>query len=284
MSLAGVISRALDSSIVTEGAAAALGFLLDPLDSCFGFLLTPVHEEPAWALGQVLANEENHEPQRRADQEGHPPRVTHRQVVHHKNEEQRGDERATPVRPVDGDVDPAPVLGRDELVDGRVDGRVLTTDPHTGDEAGDPDPVDPSLRVPEGQRSHHATEQVHTQGDHEQVPPAELVGHPAEEECAGDLAEQVDRPDGEGHFRGREIEGGLLADEPFGVAGDRDLEAVQYPCHTESDDQTGVESRPAQAVEPGGYQAPDRSIGTIVPARPSQLFRGNCRHVSSPRK
>ena len=238
-------------------------------------------EETARALGKVLADEQDDESERRPHEEGDPPRVADGEVVDHEDEEERGDERAAPVRPVHGDVDPAPVLGRDELIDGRVDGRVLTTDAHAGDEAGGPHPVGPAVRVPEGQGGEHPTEEVHAQGDHEQVAPAELVRHPAEEEGADHLAEEVDGADGEGHLGGGKVQGLLLADEAFGVAGDGDLEAVQHPRHPERNDQVSVEPRPTQAVEPGRNQAPDRSVRFLVSVQPSRICRSCRRHFPS---
>ena len=68
-------------------------------------------------------------------------------------------------------------------------------------------------------------------------------------------------PDGEGNLGGREAQGLLLADQPFAVAGDGDLEAVQHPGHAQRDDQAGVEPGPAQAVEPSRDEAPDDPSG-----------------------
>ena len=110
-----------------------------------------MHEQPAGALGEVLAHEEDDEAEGRAEQEGDPPRVADGQVVDHQQGQDGGEQRAAPVGAVDGDVHPAPVLGRDQLVDGRVDGRVLTTDAHAGDEPRGPEPVDPELRMAERQ-------------------------------------------------------------------------------------------------------------------------------------
>ena len=242
MSLAGVISIALDSSTGPRTPPLAFGELLDFGDGGLGLLFPAVHEKPARALGEVLPHEEDDEAQGRADEEGDPPRVADGEVVDHEDEKEGGDERAAPVRPVHGDVHTASVLGRDELVDGRVDGRVFAADAHAGDETGGPDPVGPAVRVTQGQGGEHATEQVHAQGDHEQVAPAELVRHPAEEERPDHLAQEIDGADGEGHFGGGQVQGLLLADESFGIAGDGDLEAVQHPRHPERDDQTGVET------------------------------------------
>ena len=260
MLFAGVISMALDSSMGPEGAAPSLRELLDFRDRRLGLLHPPVHQKPARALGEVLAHEEDDEAQGRTDQEGDPPRVADGEMVDDEDEEERGDQRATPVRPVHGDVHAAPVLGRDELVDGRVDGRVLTTDAHAGDEAGGPDPVGPAVGVAQGQGGEHPTEQVHAEGDHEQVAPTELVRQAAEEERPDHLAEEIDGADGEGHLGGGEVQGLLLADEAFGVAGDGDLQAVQHPRHPERNDQAGC----GNATNRGGRAGPESGSGSIL--------------------
>ena len=271
MSLAGNDLNRLRLVDVTERATAALGPLLDLMDRAFGLLFAAVHQKPARTLGEVLAHEEDDEPERRTEQESDSPRVAHRQVVHHEDGEHGGDERAAPIGAVHSDVHPAAVLGRDQLVDGRVDGRIFTTDSHAGDEPGSPEPVDPESRMPERAGSHEATEKVDTQRDHEEVASAELVGHPAEEECSGHLTQEIDGADGERHFGRREVEGLLLADEAFGVAGDGDLETVEYPRHTEGYDQTRMEARPTQPVQARWNEAPDHSW-RVVSIRPLNCF------------
>ena len=96
-----------------------------------------------------------------------------------------------------------------------------------------------------------ATEEVDAQGDHEEVAPAELVRHPSEEEGSGHLAQEVDGADGERHLGRREIEGLLLTDEAFGIAGDGDLETVEHPRHTEGYDQTSMETETSSAGRGG---------------------------------
>ncbi len=118
--------------------------------------------------------------------------------------------------------------------------------------------------MPERAGSHESTEKINTQGDHEEVAPAELVGHPAEEEGAGHLTQEVDGADGESDLGRGEVQGLLLADETFGIASDGDLETVEYPCHTEGYDQTRMETRPTQPVQAGRNEAADRSFGWVT--------------------
>ena len=187
-------------------------------------------------------------------------------MVDHQQGQHGAEQGTAPVGPVDGDVHPAPVLGRDQLVDGRVDGGVLAADAHAGDEARDPQPVDPELGVAEGQRGQEPSEEVHAQGDHEEVAAAPLVRQPAEEQRPEHLAQQVDRAHGEGHPDGRRLRDCLLLMSAGDVAGDGDLEPVENPGHPESHHQPGVEARPAQPVEPGRNEAVDQVVAAVPAA------------------
>ena len=95
MSLAGVISMALDSSTSPRVPPLCSVSCSISATAALGLVLPAVHEEPPRALGKVLAHEEDDEPQSRAEQEGDPPRVTDGEVVHHEDG-QDGGERAPP--------------------------------------------------------------------------------------------------------------------------------------------------------------------------------------------
>ena len=159
------------------------------------------------------ADEEDHHPEHRAEEESDPPRVADGEVVDHEQGEDRAEERPAPVGAVDGDVHPPPVLGRDQFVDGRVDGGVLAADARAGHEPRQVEPVDPERRVPEGQRRQEPAEEVDAEGDHEQVASAPPVRQSAEEERAEHLTEQVDGPDGERHTGRRQVQRLLAADQ-----------------------------------------------------------------------
>jgi hypothetical protein len=84
---------------------------------------------------------------------------------------------APPVRPVDRDVDAPAVLGRDQLVDRRVDRRVLPADTGSGDES--------AHEVPHGvhrERRQDGADQVDEQRENEQLLAAEAVGELTEEQ------------------------------------------------------------------------------------------------------
>ena len=83
--------------------------------------------------------------------------------------------------------------------------------PGAGDEPGDvqeDDPAGPGTRVSRGQA---AADQVHPEGDHEQLAPAQPVRQPAEEQCAEDLADQVDRARCGDRGRGQVQRAGLVS-------------------------------------------------------------------------
>src|SRR5579871_2437508 len=63
-------------------------------------------------------------------------------------------------------------------------------------------------------------------------------------------------------------------DEARRVARNGDLEAVEHPGHTQSDNEPGVESRPAEAVQPGRYHAADDAI-RLRPAPGMVLGKGH---------
>jgi hypothetical protein len=254
----------------SEAAAGGLGVALDLGDGGLGLLDPTVHEQPARALRQVLPDEQDDEAEHRADEEGHPPRRRRRQVVDDQQGENGGDEGAAPVGPVHRDVDATAVLRRDELVDRRVDGGVLATDAHTGDEPGGVEVVDPALALAGRQRGEQPAGQVDAEGDHEQVLATPLVGQSAEEQRTGDLAQQVDGADGERDRAGREAQCTGLADDVRDVAGDGDLEPVEHPGDAKSDDQSGVEPGPAHPVDAGGNQRTDGRLRCRL---------GSCRHV-----
>ena len=110
--------------------------------------------------------------------------------------------RADPERPVDGDVDAAPVLGGDQLVDRGVDRGVLAADAGTGDGRGRRS----TTRV-HRERGQHRADQIDAEGDQEQLLAAEPVGQLAEEQRADAGAGDVDRARladvGAGHAQAR---------------------------------------------------------------------------------
>src|SRR5699024_5223891 len=112
----------------------------------------------------------------------------------------------------------------DEFVDRGVDRRVLAADTGTGEEPGEEE-------VPGCEREcrRHSGDQVETQGDDEQLLPAEPVGELAEEERPQAGADDVDRP-GQADLCRADVQTGPVLGEPGSDTADhRDLETVEDP-------------------------------------------------------
>src|SRR5215204_102048 len=148
-----------------------------PATSSSAFSLA-VDELPAGALGHVAADQQDGQAEDGAEPEGRPPAEVGGEPVGVEQEQGKGgpEHGAEPERAVDDQVDPAPQPGRDQLVDGRVDGRVLAADPGPGEE-----PAHVEVQRLPGERRGHRGQQVQDQGDHEQLLAAEAVGQIAED-------------------------------------------------------------------------------------------------------
>jgi hypothetical protein len=98
-----------------------------------------VDEEPARALRNLAADDQDGEPEDRAHREGDPPAHVGREQrgVEQEDRADRADRRPDPVAAVDREVDPAAVPRGDQLIDRRVDRRVLAADARSGEEAAD---------------------------------------------------------------------------------------------------------------------------------------------------
>ncbi len=191
MSVAGRSSIDRLSSTGGSSRPVAAHLVLDVGDRLLGGLGATVHHLPARALRQVAPHHQDDQAEHRSDEEADPPGDGQAQRVEQDERAERAEDRAGPVGAVHRDVHPAPVAGRDQLVDGRVDGRVLTADAHSGDEPGRVEEQHPAGPVAQRQRGDAAADQVDAEGDHEQVAPPEPVGQPAEPERADHLAGQV---------------------------------------------------------------------------------------------
>src|SRR6202012_2066451 len=154
---------------------------------------------------------------------------------------------------IDPDVGPAAVAGGHHLVDGRVDGRILTADAQPRDDPGGVQVDDPA-RPLRGERGEPGADQVDTQRPGEQLAAAELVGQPPEHQRPDHLTDQVDGAD-RGRLRGGEVQRVGLGQLAGDRAGDGHRQTVQYPGGAQPDDQAGVEGCPPQAGQPGWNRA-----------------------------
>ena len=258
--------------------------MLDVADDRLGLGLPPVDEQPAGALRHMPPDGQDGDGQDHAEGEADPPADVLRQPggVQQGDRSRRPGGRTDPVRAVDDKVNPAPGAGRDQLVDGRVDRRVLTADPGPGEEpSGEEEPR--AERRPGGRRGH----QVQAKRPQEQLLPAEPVGELAEEQRAQAGAGHVDGPGGP-DLRGADGDPAAGLGHPGGDrAHDRHLEPVKDPRGAQAEDDQPVEPRPRQPVEPGGNLGPDdagldgraahQPASALAPVHSIALMRASCR-------
>src|SRR5690349_17369370 len=110
---------------------------LEVLHDRFCLLRSTVCDHPAGAFGDPKAHEEDHDAQNGPDEEGDAPTDVapeHRWIEQH-DRAGRPERSADPEAAVDDKVRPAAHPARDQLLDGRVDGRVLAADAGTSQEA-----------------------------------------------------------------------------------------------------------------------------------------------------
>ena len=110
--------------------AALRTSLLDLARRPLGLLGAAVRQQPARALGHVAAHEEDREREHRAEAEARaasPIDPTHVRIEQPRRG-QRAERGADPEAAVDREVDAAAHARRDQLVDRRVDRRVLAAD------------------------------------------------------------------------------------------------------------------------------------------------------------
>jgi hypothetical protein len=214
---------------------------LDLVDDPLRLLGSAVDVQPARALGNVAAHEQDREREHRADAEREPPADVGGEdpLVEEQQRADRADPGADPEAAVDRDVDRAPIACGDQLVDGGVDRRVLAADGEPGQRAEEEE-------VPRGERERrrHRREDVEAQRDHEELLAAVAVRQLPEEERAQARAGDVEGA-------GQTDAGGAEVDPAAGLgharrdrADDRDLQAVEDPDGAEPDHDPPVEARP----------------------------------------
>ena len=204
---------------------------LDVPRDLLGLLLAAVDEQPARALRDVAADDQDRQSEDEAEPEADAPLQQRREDVQRGDRQQRAGGGSGPVGAVDQDVDPAAVVGRDQLVDRRVDRAVLAADAHPGDEAAGEE----EQRRP-GERRRNRRREVDAERDHEQPLAAEPVGQPAEQQRAEARAGHVHRRRPAGDLRGGDVDAAALGRDGAGDrADDRDLEPVEDPDRAQAD-------------------------------------------------
>jgi len=236
--------------------AALLAHLaLDLADDSLGLLGATVDEEPARALRHVAAHDQDPDAERRPDPKGEAPAEVRGEEggVEQEDRSEGAGGRAEPVAAVDHQVHPAADPGRNQLVDRRVDRRVLAADPRAGEEAR-------RVEVPggEGEGGGHGGDDVEGKRDQEQLLAPEAVGQLAEEERAEAGAADVEGGRG-ADLAGVERDAAAVFGQPLADAADnRDLESVEDPDGPEPDHHHPVKARPGQPVEAGRDVGLDR--------------------------
>src|SRR5690606_34349944 len=232
---------------------------LDDGDDAFGLVVTAVDQQPARALRDVPADQEDHQGEDGAQPEGEPPAEVGREDrrVERDDRQQGPADRAQPVAAVDEQAHAPPVVGGDQLVDGGVDGRVLAPDAEAGQEAEEEEP--PGV---EGERGQGGGAQVDREGDHEEFLAAPQVGEAAPEQGAGTGSGDVQGGGDAGDLAGGDGQAAAGLGQAGGdVADDGDLEAVEDPHRAEADDDRPVPAGPGQAVQAGGNARGDGASG-----------------------
>src|SRR5216684_2700334 len=117
-------------------------FAFDHLRDAVRFIEASMHHEPAWALWNVTPHEQNGHPQDCAHTKAEPPAQVNRQQV---RVEQNGrqastDRRADPPGAIDREIHVTTNARRNELINSGVNGRVLSTDTGTCQEAAGSEP------------------------------------------------------------------------------------------------------------------------------------------------
>ena len=146
-------------------------------------------DEPAWAFGNEGAQKQNAEGKDRTDKEGRPPAEFRIDVVRIKQDDRRKCARraAEPERAIDGEVGVAAHASRDEFLDRRIDRTIFAADPRPGQQTKDAE-----TRQIEGESGRRRRKSVERERDEEKLLAAEPVRQPAEDQCAGDRADEIE--------------------------------------------------------------------------------------------
>ncbi len=209
--------------------------------------------QPTGAFRHEAAQQENAQAQYAADGEPEAPAPVDRhdgRVEKHQGGAGACD-RTEPKAAIDHEIDAAAIVCRYEFVDGRIDGGILAADPDTRDR--------PECRkapeIPRCGGEQHAG-QIDDQRDIEHEPPAEPVGEPAEDERAAHGSNHVGGGGSSDLLRGQSQRLRILQHRPD-RPDDRDLEAIEDPCHTQGDDNQDVKAAPGKSIETRRNIGPD---------------------------
>ncbi|KPW98549.1 hypothetical protein ALO75_200287 [Pseudomonas syringae pv. coryli] len=125
-----------------------------------------MYQQPARALWQPQSHQQNQQAQYRTDSETQAPAQlgADPQRIEQDNRANRTKRSAQPECAIDGQVNPPPVAGRGEFLNGRIDGRVLAADAHAGQKTEQHEAPDT-----ERERRGGRCTDIQQQGDEEQL-------------------------------------------------------------------------------------------------------------------
>ncbi len=231
--------------------------ILDLLEDRFGLLLISVRDQPARALRYPEAHEEDDEAENGADEKRHAPaRIgCEQRGIEQDDRARRSDRRSDPEASVDDEIGPSAIARGNELLDGRVDRRVLAADARAGEEAERGEA--PNVPREGGRRRRH---QVDAERDEEQLLASRAIREPAEDRRTQNRAKKI------GAARKTdigiaELQDGTFPERTRNRSGQRDLEPVQDPGHAQRHHDQRVEPPPRQAIQPRGNIGFDNGIG-----------------------
>ena len=221
---------------------------LDIRDDLIGLFRAPMCEKPPGALRDEPAHEQDGHPEHGTDAEAKPPaEVRRNQVGVEQHERGRSSDRsAEPVRPVHEKVDRAAHPCGYQLVDGGVDGRVLPSDAHTGQEPEDEEPP----RVERGSRQQRGNQVEPERDEKEPLSPVtvrQMTKEQRADACAGDV-DAGGVPDLGRCDRDTAV---ALRDRAADRADDGDFEPVEYPDGPETHQDEPMPLGPGKSVEAG---------------------------------
>ena len=192
---------------------------LDLSDNLVGLAPVTVGDQPARALWNPAAQDENNQPNRCADQERQPPAERGVDDVRIKQDGRatRRHGGANPKTSVDQKISPAAKACGNELLDGRVDGGVFAANAGTGEESK----KDVAPRVPRQPRGSGGGE-IDRKRNREEFFAAQPIREPPEAKCAKNGTAEI-KAAGQPHLRACQAERGTLRQFAGQRAGESDF-------------------------------------------------------------
>ena len=202
-------------------------------------------------------HEKNDEAESRADEKRYAPARIGREQrrIEQDDRARRSDRRSHPEAPVDDEIGPPAIARRNELLDRRVDRRVLAADARAGEEAERGE----APNVPrEGRR--RGRHEIDAERDEEQLLASRAIREPAEDRRTQNRAKKIGAAR-EADIGIAELQDGTFPERARDRSGQRDLEPVQDPRHAQRHHDQRVEPPPGQAIQPRGDIGFDDGIG-----------------------